>query len=217
MKEKVNLLINRKKTWTKKRIFSIVIVAVVYGLWFNFLDSAAYITESKENITAGMLVGGKSDNEIYQPWNILGHFIPGLILLAFFPKKFELFIASILISSAIMDSPLWGVAKLMHNLPLWHMVNGINFVPTSIDFTGFLQWIVYYYNPIGFYPVWEDNWPKDSGLPNAALIFWSVVLRFMFAILLIYWQDRQERMNKEFSLLKKALLYTRLQKENKVE
>jgi hypothetical protein len=210
MNENLNKIAREKKTWTKERIFSIVVVAVIYGLWFNFLDSAAYITESNQNITAGMMVGGKSDNEVYQPWNIIGHCIPGLILLAFFPKKFELFIASILISSAIMDSPLWGAAKLMHNLPLWYMVNGVNFVPTTIDFNGFLQWITYYYNPIGFYPVWEDNWPKDSGLPNAALIFWSVILRFIFAILLIYWQDRQERMNKEFSLLKKTLLILKL-------
>ena len=149
-----------RKTWTKKRIVVIVVIAIVYGLWFNYLDSAAYTTESGLTITAGMLVGGSLDNEIYQLWNILGHGIPALILLAFFPKKTELFIASMLISSAIMDSPLWGVVRIMHGLPLWHMENGINYVDTSIDLNGLLQWIPYYYNPFGFYAVWEDNWPK---------------------------------------------------------
>jgi hypothetical protein len=77
-----------KKTWTKERIVSIIMVAVIYGLWFNFLDFAAYIRGSNENITAGMMVDGKADNEIYQPWNIIGPCIPGLFMLAFFPKKF---------------------------------------------------------------------------------------------------------------------------------
>ena len=47
-----------RKTWTKKRIVVIVVIAIVYGLWFNYLDSAAYTTESGFTITAGMLVGG---------------------------------------------------------------------------------------------------------------------------------------------------------------
>lgn len=106
------IIIPISQTWTKKRIFSIVLVAVIYGIWFNFLDSAEFILNSNDSITAGMVVGGELDNQVYQPWNIIGHCIPALILLAFFPKKFELFIASILISSAIMDSPLWGLVNL---------------------------------------------------------------------------------------------------------
>jgi len=38
------------------------------------------------------------------------------------------------------------------------------------------------------------------GFPTASVIFFSVVLRIVFAGLLIYWQDRQEREGKEFSL-----------------
>lgn len=42
-------------------------------------------------------------------------------MLLFIPRRVELFIAGVLILSAVMGSPLWGVMKLnVHNLPLWH-------------------------------------------------------------------------------------------------
>lgn len=201
------------KTWTKKRISIIVGVAVGYGIWFNYLDAAAYCPDSSKTncIAVGQILG---DNRYYQPWNIIGHCIPGLFILLLMPKRFELFLAGVLISSAIMDSPLWGVMRLVHGLPLWHMVGNINFVPTSIDLNGLFQWIVYYYNPIGLYPVWQDNW-LGSGLPNAALIFWSVALRVIIASLLIVWQERQEAEGKEFSLKKIILLSNYRQRKRK--
>ena len=191
---------SRVSTWTKKRIFLLVFTSIIYGIWFNYLDAAAYCyytNSSKICISIGEILGG---NEYYQPWNIIGHCIPALLLLTIFPKKFELFIASILISSAIMDSPIWGVMRLVNDLPLWYIEDGKNFVPTSLDLNGLWNWIIYYYNPVGSYPVWEDNWPEGSGLPNAALIFWSVALRVIFAMALILWQKKQEADGKEISL-----------------
>ena len=174
-------------------------VAFVYGIWFNFLDSAAYCPESNatgcnENckpISIGQMFGGDS---IYQPWNVIGHCIPGLFLLWWTPKKFELFVVSVLVSSAIMDSPLWGVMRLEQNLPLWHInENGENFSNTC----SLLEWVSYYYNPVGLYPVWNT----PMGLPNAALLFWSIVIRIIGAGLLIWVQARQEP-EREFSLRK---------------
>jgi hypothetical protein len=98
-------------------------------------------------------------------------------MLLFRPRKAELFVAGALISSAVMDSPLWGVSRLLHGLPLWHIEGDNLFVPTQ----SFAQWIVYYYDPIEFYQVWRDYW-LASGLPNAAMIFWSVVLRFPWRV-----------------------------------
>ena len=97
-----------------------------------------------------------------------------------------------------MDSPLWGVIRLGHQLPLWYLDgNGENFVNTC-DLT---KWISYYYNPIGLYPVWNT----PSGLPNAAMIFWSIIGRSVAAVLLIVFQARQEKMGRDFSLVKSIL------------
>jgi len=209
---------HKTNTWTKERIGIIIAVAVGYGIWFNYLDTAAYCVppnkpvpleipdrvvniDKQQCIEVGLVLGG---NVQYQPWNIIGHCIPGLFLLLLMPKKLELFLAGVLISSAIMDSPLWGVMRLANNLPLWYMVEKVNFVDTSIDLKGLWDWTIYYYNPIGPYQVWERPW--FDNLPNAALIFWSVALRIIFAIILIVWQMRQEDEGKEFSLKKIILL-----------
>jgi len=185
-------------TWTKRRILIVITVAFIYGLWFNVLDSAAYCSNQVEKscdekclpVSIGMIFGG---DHIYQAWNIIGPCIPGLFLVWLTPKRLELFVAGALISSVIMDSPLWGVTRSGHGLPLWHInERGENFVNTcSIE-----KWIWYYYNPIGLYPVWDTS----IGIPNAAMIFWSVVLRALGAGLLIWAQSRQEP-QKEFSLM----------------
>jgi hypothetical protein len=192
-------------TWTRRRIIIIIIISILYGLWFNFLDSAAYCDDSVDGrhcIPVGQILG---NNDVYQPWNIIGHCIPGLFMLLFEPRKAELFIAGVLISSAVMDSPLWGVARSLHGLPLWHIEGDNLFAPTY----NIVQWIVYYYNPLGFYQVWGDYW-LAPGLPNASMIFWSIVLRLVGAVLLIWWQDRQESMGEEFSLKKLLLSENRL-------
>lgn len=182
-------------TWNKKTVTIVVLVAIVYGLWFNVLDSAAYC-EDKSNpqncIPIGKILG---ENNLYQLWNIIGHIIPGLFLALYFKKRLEYFVASVFISSAVMDSPLWGVTRLLHGLPLWHNESSNQFAITY----NFHDWIAYYYNPVGNYPVWEDSW-IIPGFPTASIIFWSIVLRIVFAGLLIYWQDKQEREGKEFSL-----------------
>jgi hypothetical protein len=35
-------MLTTRKTWTRRRVGIIVGVAIFYGVWFNFLDSAAY-------------------------------------------------------------------------------------------------------------------------------------------------------------------------------
>jgi len=182
-------------TWNKRTVTAVIVVAIVYGLWFNVLDSAAYCkdkTQPKDCIAIGVILG---ENNIYQLWNIIGHIIPGLFLALYFKKRLEYFVAGIFVSSAVMDSPLWGVARVLHGLPLWHSEPNNPFAITySLN-----DWIIYYYNPIGHYQVWENPW-IFPGFPTASVIFFSVVLRIVFAGLLIYWQDRQEREGKEFSL-----------------
>jgi hypothetical protein len=205
-----------RKTWTKSNIAIIVAIAVGYGIWFNYLDAAVYCAERNPEPspkfckTATVPIGKiLRDNQFYQPWNIIGHCLPGLFILLLMPKRVELFLAAVLISSAIMDSPLWGVMRLALNLPLWHIEDGKNFIETW----DLWQWIVYYYNPLGTYPVWGDSW-LGKGLPNAAIIFWSVALRVIFAGILIGWQIRQEEQGKEFSL-KKIILLTRYREKRK--
>ena len=202
--------------WNRKKIFVVVIlISFAYGIWFNYLDSAKYCLDSedilkiKEGIQKTNIIISASDwekiiqsisttnickdigqilgdNSIYQPWNIIGHCLPGLFLICMIPKKWELFIVGILLSTAIMDSPLWGIMRLAHDLPLWHIVNG-----QFQDTTNIMDWIFFYYNPIGTYQVWKDSWPID-GQPTAALIFWSVVGRISLGILLIVRQKIQD-------------------------
>ncbi|HET7284518.1 MAG TPA: hypothetical protein VFI70_07515, partial [Nitrososphaeraceae archaeon] len=157
----INIKKDRPKTWTKKRISIIIIVSITYGIWFNFLDSAAFCNPSENRLNCTPIGQALGTNYIYQPWNIIGHCVPGLFMLLFSPRRIELFIAGILISSAVMDSPLWGVMKLnFHNLPLWHM-EGNNLYAVTWHLS---DWIVYYYNPIGSYQVWKEHW-LHVGLP----------------------------------------------------
>lgn len=113
-------------------------------------------------------------------------------------KKAELlFISGALISSAVMDSPLWGIIRLdVHNLALWHAeFNGKELVRNFVSTNYLNEWISYYYNPIGLYPVWngtQSNAKNINGLtfdsPNAATIFWSLVGRIILACFLIYYE-----------------------------
>lgn len=97
-----------------------------------------------------------------------------------------------------MDSPLWGVLRLEHGLPLWYMnETGDNFVNTC----NIGNWILYYYHPTGSYAVWNN----PLGFPSAAILFWSIIGRALGASLLIWWQARQEKEGKEFSLPKLVL------------
>jgi hypothetical protein len=177
-------------------------VAIVYGIWFNVLDSAGYCQYQKvppkncnekcHVIPVGHLFGGDMN---YQPWNVVGHLIPGLFLVWLTPKKVELFVAGALISTAVMDSPLWGVIRLdAHALPLWYLIT-----PEAKDFTNTCdigKWIPFYYNPVGTYGVWSIS----IGFPSAAVIFWSLAGRLLAAGLLIWWQAKQEIEGKDFSL-----------------
>ena len=128
--------------------------------------------------------------------------IPGLFLLLFFWNKkeelaiIELFLAGILISSAVMDSPIWGVVRLFghDNMPLWHLVSYPK--PHNEPTRDIWVWVGYYYNHIGLCGVW------DGPFPTAAVLFWSVVGRFAAAAFLIVWQYIQEKNDKPISSIK---------------
>lgn len=198
-----------KPTWTSRRIIIVISIAILYGLWFNILDSAGYCLNQQELqsnscdvrcviLPVGQMFGG---DQLYQPWNVIGHLIPGLFLVWLTPKKVELFVAGALISSVVMDSPLWGTVRIdVHVLPLWHIDNSQDSESFS-NTCDLHEWIQFYYNPVGTYGVWDIN----SSIPSAALIFWSLVLRSLGAGLLIWWQARQEEQGKEFSLPKLVL------------
>ncbi|MGC2571706.1 MAG: hypothetical protein WA364_09365 [Candidatus Nitrosopolaris sp.] len=193
---------SRRRTWTRRRIAVIISIAIIYGVWFNFIDTVIYCYNDNNTCKSlGQIFGG---DLYYQPWNVIGHIIPGLFLLLYFWSKkeelaiIELFIAGILISTATMDSPLWGVIRLYgHDTPLWHCVpceppEKLHNEPTNDLWT----WIAYYYNPVGSYGVWVGP------IPSAALLFWSVVGRIAAAVVLILWQYRQEKNDKTKSSIK---------------
>jgi hypothetical protein len=208
------LLLQGPRTWTIGNISIIIIIAIGYGIWFNVLDSAIYCVppnkpvppeirerlvniDKQHCIEVGLVLGG---NVKYQPWNIIGHCIPGLFLLLSDRNKVELFLAGVLISSTVMDSPLWGIMRLMHDGPLWHCKETENNRCTNFEDTYNMdKWIAFYYNPIGLYSVWNDNW---HGQPTAAFIFWSLIARVVLAIVLIRWQRKQELKNINITLFR---------------
>jgi hypothetical protein len=191
---------NTRRTWTARRITVIISVAIIYGVWFNFIDTINYCYNDNSICKSlGDIFGGDLK---YQPWNIFGHIIPGLFMLLYFKSKkeelaiIELFLAGILISTATMDSPLWGAIRLYgHGTSLWHLVDTPS-PPHNVPTTDIWTWISYYYNPIGSYGVW------NGPLPSAAMLFWSVVGRIAGAVILILWQYRQEKNNKPISSIR---------------
>jgi hypothetical protein len=184
----------QRSRWSKKKIFVVVIlISFGYGIWFNYLDSAKYCSDNGQICEdIGKILGG---NSIYQPWNVIGHCIPGLFLLVMTPKRWGLFLAGVLISSSVMDSPLWGVMRLTHDLPLWNADENciIHDTPSLLD------WIIFYYNPIGTCQVWGDSWPIE-GQPTSMVIFWSIVARVAVAIILILKQERLKPLKNYFNL-----------------
>jgi hypothetical protein len=117
-------------------------------------------------------------------------------------KKLELFVAGALISTVVMDSPLWGIErKFFHGLPLWDGLDELNGNHTHITSWRVGDWIMYYYNPVGFYSAWDHDWLFPH-FPNAATIFWSIVGRIAASVLLISYQHKKESNNEYFSLKK---------------
>jgi hypothetical protein len=168
---------SQRQTWTAHRIIVIATVALIYGVWFDFIDSLNYCYNNNGICkSVGDIFGG---NLKYQSWNIIGHIIPGLFMLVYFRSRkeelaiVELFVAGVLISTATMDSPLWGAVRLLHGTPLWHRIDTPS-PPHDEPTRGppiiqFGVWISYYYNPAGSYGVWGDSFP------TAAILFWSIV------------------------------------------
>ncbi len=205
-------------TWTAGRISFILGVSIAYGVWFDAIDSVSCcpprysVTLANSGalpgneplrIPIGEIFGG---NVVYQAWNILGHLIPAFALVMFYPKKFELFIAAALISSTIMDSPIWGIMKLYwHGDDLTKNMPRDNLLCNRVHTRDFKEWIFYYYDPKGQCLVWNEAWPSKDYLPNVpngTVIFWSIVLRGAGAGYLIWHQNKKERKGEEFSLLR---------------
>lgn len=190
-----------------------MVISLLYGIWYNYLDSASYCP-SKHNPTTcvqvGEIMGGGA---IYQFWNILGHIIPSLCVSLYF-RSISMLLVGLLISSSVMDSPLWGEMRLLfyNEAGLWHCPDGIceftNGCTAQYEEThNLFEWIVFYYNPIGSYPVWGEHWPIECS-PTSALIFWSIVARVSIAIMLISWQTSVEKRGRIFSI-KNILLTAR--------
>jgi hypothetical protein len=102
----------------------------------------------------------------------------------FKPLRIEYFLAVFLISTAVMDSPIWGIERLSRGNLLWTE----NHIPT----TSIIEWIKYYYNPIGFYSVWDHDWLFPN-FPSAAAIFWSIVVRVGAVSLFIWYEYLHKR------------------------
>jgi hypothetical protein len=197
---------NKGQTWTRRTIVIILVVALIYGLWFDFLDSLAFCFDNAEGtqtcVSIGKMFGenlGKNfgGNKGYQSWNIMGHIIPGLFVVLFYigtkhwKSAFELSIVGFLISTSIMDSPVWGAIRLyVHQIPLWHQVQDHQEATSNIT-----EWIISYYNPIGTYLVWDQHWIFDN-FPTSATIFWSLIGRLVAAAIIIYWQFRNQEKHK---------------------
>jgi hypothetical protein len=166
------------------------VVAFLYGTWFNFLDSLVYCLNLSDSSqickSIGAIFGG---NMYYQAWNVFGHLIPSVFAGLRRPKDWRLYFAGFSASTVVMDSPLWGVIRLYwHHTTLWSGGPGGSHAPTN----NFWDWVFYYYNPFGHYLVWDSPWPF-APYPTAWLIFWSLILRGLFAVLLVLWQRSQEK------------------------
>lgn len=154
-------------TWNRKVVVVIIVVAISYGIWFDWLDSVPGV---------GVLAGG---DKYYQTWNIIGHFIPGLFMLLLDPRKIEYFLAGFLISTAVMDLPIWGVERIYaHHGYLWTLTGNTYSV---------IKWSAFYYNPIGMYGVWSGPFP------TASIMFVSIFLRLLAAGILIWLQHHLEK------------------------
>jgi hypothetical protein len=177
-------------SWRVWVLVPIVVVSLLYGTWFNFLDSLVYCLDlsdfSQICKSIGAIFGG---NMYYQAWNVFGHLIPSVFAGLRRPKDWRLYFAGFFASTVVMDSPLWGVIRLYwHHTTLWTGGPGGSHVPTN----NFWDWVLYYYNPFGHYLVWDSPWPF-APYPTAWLIFWSLIIRVLFAVLLIFWQRGQEK------------------------
>jgi hypothetical protein len=139
------------------------------------------VPNTQSCIPIGDIFGG---NLLYQPWNVAGHAIPLAFIYVFHKKKFEYPLAGLLLSTAVMDSPLWGGIRLLRSASLWC-------AHPSPPVCTFYEWVFYYYNPIGGYLVWSSPFFFPN-FPSAALMCWSLVGRFVACGFLMLLQRRIE-------------------------
>ncbi len=177
--------------WFQRYQF-ILLLSVGYGVWFSYLDVIPTI--------------GKVFGSYYQVWNYLGHPLPSLFWLFIAPKKWEFWVAAILISTAVMDSPLWGAIREIQGYNFW--CDPSEPFRYREDCT-FREWFAFYYNPIGNYTILgRESTLTFSGIfiPTAWMMFTSLLARFVGAWLLIYKQYRDEKRKKGYLKQKKGKL-----------
>ncbi len=168
-----------------KVVAYVIGISFGYGIWFNLLDSiCAEVVPNRACVPIGEIFGG---NLVYQPWNVVGHAVPLAFMYVFHRKKIEYPLAGLLLSTAVMDSPVWGWIRIARGSSLWCAH------PTPPDCT-VSEWATYYYNPIGDYLVWHSPFITPN-FPNAAFMFWSLIARFAASGLLIILQRRIEDQN----------------------
>lgn len=83
------------RTWNVTVIGILILVSIIYGVWFNFLDSAAYCYLNKEQEICKPIGEALGHNNLYQTWNIMGHMIPSLFIFLYFRKIELLLVKSI--------------------------------------------------------------------------------------------------------------------------
>ncbi len=176
-------VVDRKSFRWFQRYKFIILLSVGYGLWFNFLDAVP---------DAGKVFGN-----YYQVWNYIGHTLPSLFWLFIDPRKWEFWVAAFLISTAVMDSPLWGLTREISGYSFWCDPT----VPYEYrENCTFAEWLRFYYNPIGNYTVLgKESTIEFAGvfIPSAWMMFASLPARFIAAWLLIHRQYEQETLRRK--------------------
>lgn len=190
--------VSRIPTWLI-RIRYLALLSFLYAMWFNWLDTipgvGAFLSEPGQHESAALNSGLAGDTG-YQIWNWLGHFIPASFYLIMLRGAYKTFwIAAGLLSTGVMDSPLWGVTRMLRGYA--DMDNGF-WCRGAQDFDfpqcGFADWLAFYYNPIGAYPV-LPAFPvgEASIVVTSAAIFWSFLLRIsLFGFIWFYFISKRK-------------------------
>ncbi len=169
--------IKKELRWFHKYEF-IIIISFFYGVWFDFADSIPDI---------GLAFVNPFFGNYYQVWNYIGHGLAGSFWVFVDHRNWRFWAAAILISTVVMDSPLWGLIREFD-------VNGHDFwcdpdpiIPFNYrKHCTFTEWFHFYYNWVGNYSVLgKESTYHPSGttifIPSASIIFWSLAGRGVLA------------------------------------
>ena len=149
-----------------KALVTAVLGASLYGFWWLAIDAAPGVDVP---FVWWRVMNG------YQLINILGHFLVPVILFAGLrPKRFKLAIAQGILSSLVMDSPMWGIfSQYLYSVEPWDM--------------DWASWSMQYFHPLND-RVW---WHLYSIPVTGGVIFLSLVGRWAIVLSLVYFDYHQ--------------------------